>query len=63
MDDAAKRIAEALELISPDLHLPNIEVVHDADLVPAVVVVTLRDGEERHSKLGMTPESEIMTQP
>ena len=63
MEDAAKRIAEALELISPDLHLPNIEVIHDADMgTNAVVVVTLRDGEERHSKLGMTPESEIMTQ-
>jgi len=61
MDDAAVRVRAALEKISPDLHLPNVEVIYDEELSTyAVLVVTLRDGEERHSKLGLTPESDQM---
>ena len=61
MDDAATRIGEALAKISPDLHIPSIDVIQDADLgTYSVVVVTLRDGEERHTRLGLTPESDVM---
>jgi DNA gyrase subunit B len=50
-----------LELSSPNLHSPNIEVVFDEDLGSySVIVVTLRDGEERHSRLGHTPSSDGM---
>jgi DNA gyrase subunit B len=61
MEKASVAIREALELSSPNLHIPNIEVVFDEDLGSySVIVVTLRDGEERHSRLGHTPSSDGM---
>jgi DNA gyrase subunit B len=61
MEKASVGIREALELSSPNLHIPNIEVVFDEDLGSySVIVVTLRDGEERHSRLGHTPSSDGM---
>jgi len=61
MEAAAVAIRGALEKNSPDLHIPNIEIVQDADLgTYSVVVVTLRDGEERHSRVGHVAEGEIM---
>ena len=61
MDKAAEDIRAALERTSPNLHISEIEVVFDADMgVHTIVVTSLRDGEERRSILGSTPESENM---
>ena len=59
MTQASKDIREAMERISPDLHVSEIEVARDADLGTFVIqVATLRDGEERRSILGGKPESD-----
>tara|TARA_B100000575_G_scaffold293906_1_gene306982 strand:+ start:4432 stop:6846 length:2415 start_codon:yes stop_codon:yes gene_type:complete len=59
MIKASKDIREALARISPDLHISEIEVVKNPDFgTYTVLVSTLRDGEERQSPLGGTPESE-----
>ena len=61
MEGAAVKIRSALELSSPDLHISDISVTHDADLgTYSVVIMTLRDGEERHSRVGSTPEGDKM---
>ena len=61
MDKAAEDIRSTLEVISPDLHISEIEVVADADLGTYTVLVTsLRDGEERRSPLGGVPESDTV---
>ena len=61
MTQASEDIRSALERISPDLHVSEIEVVRDADLgTYTVLVSTLRDGEERRSTLGGTPESDTV---
>jgi DNA gyrase subunit B len=62
MEKAAEDIRETLELTSPNLHISDIEVTHDADLGSyAIIVTSLRDGEERVSTVGVTPESDNMS--
>jgi len=61
MNKAAEDIRSTLELVSPDLHISEIEVVADTDLgTYSVVVTSLRDGEERRSALGGVPESDTV---
>jgi DNA gyrase subunit B len=61
MNKAAVDIRSTLELISPDLHISDIEVLFDADLgTYSVIVTSLRDGEERRSALGGVPESDTV---
>jgi len=63
MTKASEDIRGALELVSPDLHISGIEVIKDADFgTYAILVSTLRDGEERRSSLGGTPESETVVE-
>jgi len=62
MEKASDDMRAALELTSPNLHISDIEVTHDADLGSyAIIVTSLRDGEERLSTVGATPESDNMS--
>jgi DNA gyrase subunit B len=61
MQELSDGLVEVLERIAPELHVGGIEMETDEDLgTQQIVVYTLRDGEERVSRLGGTPESEHM---
>jgi DNA gyrase subunit B len=61
MKEVADGLVPVLERIAPGLHVGGIEMETDEDLgTQQIVVYTLRDGEERVSRLGGTPESEHM---
>jgi DNA gyrase subunit B len=57
----AEELAQALERTAPDLHIADISVAHDVDTGANVVVVnSLRNGEERISKMGAIPTGPLL---
>jgi len=56
MTTKASDLAETLASVTPDMHVSDITVAHDADMgTYSILVTTLRNGEERISTLGGVP--------
>ncbi|HIA02673.1 MAG TPA: DNA gyrase subunit B, partial [Myxococcales bacterium] len=57
----AEELAQTLERTAPDLHIADISVAHDVDTGANVVVVnSLRNGEERISRMGAIPTGPLL---